>query len=297
MSAAFDVLVLVPTNRPWDTGSDAARLIAAALGAVSGARLLVVENGIPGAAPGSRREADGTEVLRVVPGNKSGALNAGLAALTRETLVVFFDDDVLVPEGIVAAYAGQARAWGPGHYFGGPTEARFEVPPEPAVARLLPDSARGLSYGNAPRKGSDFFLGFNWAAFYSDLQAIGGFDPRFGPGAATGATGQETTAQRRLRRRGVRSIYIPEARVTHLVPRERCSEAFVLARARKNGVGLGLTAREDAVAALTLVPWRMARHVAGVLAAVLRPAELGLALGCRARFWKGFLDGARGGGA
>lgn len=292
MTARFGLAVMVPTNRPWDPGSDTARQIqAAARAAGEEVRVIIIENGIPGLRPG-REQVPGTgEVLRVEQGNKSAALNAGLAALDGEILVVFFDDDILLPPGIVAAYAQAARRWGPGHYFGGPTVARFEAPPTRAVARLLPDSARGLSYGDAPRRGKDFFLGFNWAAFSSDLALIGGFDPRFGPGSAIGATGQEATAQRRLRARGVRSVYVPECRVTHLVPPERCSEAFVLGRAAKNGTGLGLTAREDVAAAITLVPARAARHVLGLLASAWRPGEFGLALACRAAFWKGFFRG------
>lgn len=267
MTDAFGVAVMVPTNRPWDFGSETSRLILAAIRA-SGldARLIVIENGVAGARPGRETFPDLGEILRIKNGNKSAALNAGINLLDRDALVVFFDDDVLVPEGIVQAYATAARRRGPGHYFGGPTTARFEVPPTKAVARLLPNSARGLSYGDAPRVGKDFFLGFNWAAFSADIKAAGGFDLRFGPGSSVAATGQEATAQRRLRARGARSVYIPECRVVHLVPAERCSEAFVLARAAKNGVGLGLTVREDAFAAASLVPRRLVRHALGIVA-------------------------------
>lgn len=292
MTDAFDVAVMVPTNRPWDFESETARMIRKSVRSAGlGVRLIVVENGIAGARPGHESFPGLGEILRIEPGNKSAALNAGLELLPRETLIVFFDDDILVPEGIVGDYAAEARRRGTGHYFGGPTTARFEVPAGKAVARLLPDSARGLSYGDEPRTGKDFFLGFNWAAFSSDVKAIGGFDVRFGPGSATGATGQESTAQRRLRARGARSVYIPACRVVHLVPSERCSEAFVLGRAAKNGVGLGLTAREDALAAVTLVPLRLLRHGLGILASVARPGEFGLAVSCRTAFWKGFLRG------
>lgn len=292
MTDAFDVAVMVPTNRPWDFDSETSRSIQTTIRAAAlPVRLIVIENGIAGARPGHESFPRLGEVLRIEQGNKSAALNAGLELLARETLIVFFDDDILVPEGIVGAYAAEARRRGPGHYFGGPTTARFEVPAAKAVARLLPDSARGLSYGDEPRTGKDFFLGFNWAAFSSDIKAAGGFDVRFGPGSSTGATGQESTAQRRLRARGARSVYIPACRVVHIVPAERCSEAFVLGRAAKNGVGLGLAAREDARTAALLVPLRLLRHCLGILACVARPGEFRLAVSCRSAFWKGFLRG------
>lgn len=292
MTDAFDIAVMVPTNRRWDFESETARLIRkAVLAAGPGVRLIVVENGIAGTRPGHESFPGLGEILRIKPGNKSAALNAGLGLLSRETLIVFFDDDILVPDCIVGDYAAEARLRGRGHYFGGPTTARFEAPAAKAVARLLPDSARGLSYGDQPRTGKDFFLGFNWAAFNSDLEAVGGFDIRFGPGSSTGATGQESTAQRRLRARGARSVYIPSCRVVHLVPAERCSEAFVLGRAAKNGVGLGLAAREDARTAALLVPLRLLRHGLGILASAARPGEFKLAVSCRTAFWKGFMRG------
>lgn len=292
MTEAFDIAVMVPTNRPWDFESETARLIRGAIRA-SGleVRLIVIENGAAISRPGHESFPGLGEVLRVELGNKSAALNAGLGLLSREALVIFFDDDVLVPEGVVAAYASEARRRGPGHYFGGPTTARFEVPPSEAVARLLPDSARGLSYGDTARTGKDFFLGFNWAAFRSDIAAAGGFDPRFGPGSSTGATGQESDAQRRLRARGGRSVYIPQCLVTHLVPPERCSEAFVHARAVKNGLKLGYMTRENPLDSLPLVGVRLLRHGYGLLASLGRPEVFKLACSCRADFWKGFARG------
>ena len=54
---------------------------------------------------------------------------------------------------------------------------------------------------------SPVFLGANWAAFARDLKEVGGFDPWFGPGSATGSTGQEQTMQRRLLGAGLHGRY------------------------------------------------------------------------------------------
>lgn len=290
----FDVAVMVPTNRPWDFESETSRSIRASIEA-SGfqVRLIVIENGIEGAGHGHESVPGFGEILRVEYGNKSSALNAGISLLTRETLIVFFDDDVLVPEGIVAAYAAEARRRGPGHYFGGPTKARFEVAPSKAVYRLLPDSAKGLSYGTTMRTGRDFFLGFNWAAFAGDIAAAGGFDPRFGPGSSTGASGQESDAQHRLRAKGGRSVYIPQCLVTHIVPTNRCSEEFVHARAVKNGLKLGYITREDPLGSASLILLRLLRHTIGLLSSAGQPEALKLAIACRMEFWRGFVRGLK----
>lgn len=292
MNGAFDLAVMVPTARPWDFESESSRMLQKAIAAAGApVRLIIVENGIAGARPGLESFPGCGEILRLERGNKSAALNAGIRLLSRETLILFFDDDVLVPEGIVAAYAAQARLRGRGHYFGGPTEALYETPPSRAVARFLPNSAKGLSYGDEPRIGRDFFMGGNWAAFSSDVEEAGGFDLRFGPGSTTGATGQETMAQRRMRALGARSVYIPECRVIHRVPRDRCSESFAVARASRNGMELGLASREFPLEAAGRVPRRLLRHGLGLLSSAFRPQERALALACRAAYWKAFLRG------
>lgn len=287
----FDVAVLIPTARTWNFESESALAIRKAIQAARfGVGLIVIENGIAGAKTG-HETFPGYEMLRLPDGNKSAALNAGLALLSRETLIVFFDDDVIVPEGIIRSYAEEARRRGPGSYFGGPVDVRYEVPPARAVLPFLPSSAKGLSYGDAPRVGGDFFMGGNWAAFRSDLKAAGDFDPRFGPGSKSGSTGQETRAQRRLRERGARSVYIPECRISHLVPADRCSEAFVLRRAARNGTELAQTAREYRLWALLRVPLRLLRHGLGLAANILRPRDLPLAIGCRSAYWRAFVRG------
>ena len=90
---------------------------------------------------------------------------------------------------------------------------------------------------------SPVFLGANWAAFASDLKEVGGFDPWFGPGSATGSTGQEQAMQRRLLGAGLHGRYVPHAEVWHWNPKDRCSPRWALHRAYRNGVKYGLQAR------------------------------------------------------
>ena len=81
-----------------------------------------------------------------------------------------------------------------------------------------------------------YFFGANWAAFSRDLIDAGGFDGRFGPGASTGATGQETHMQDLLVRNGVEPVYIHEAVVWHFVPRSRSSPEWALDREYRNTI-------------------------------------------------------------
>jgi hypothetical protein len=87
------------------------------------------------------------------------------------------------------------------------------------------------------------FLGFNWAAFVPDLLAVGGFDPLFGPGAATGSVGQEWTMQQRLLEAGHTGRYVPDAEVWHWVPRERCTPRWAFERMYRDGISRGLQDR------------------------------------------------------
>lgn len=157
------------------------------------------------------------------PANKSAALNLVLEEVGDE-LVVMFDDDVRLDEGILDCYAAAATA-GAGTFFGGPLGVDYEEPPAPEVRPYLPPSARGWS--GEPLKYATF-LGPNWAAFAADLRAAGGFDVRYGPGAPMG--GQESEMQQRLVRSGCRAVYLPGARAWHYVPRARCSPQWALER-------------------------------------------------------------------
>ena len=200
---------------------------------------IVVENGPPSGAEAvvsdvaAEYPEAGLRYLHHTQANKSAALNAALVDVPDDTLVVFFDDDVRVEPGVLTAYAEAQRA---GHYFGGATACDYEKPPPSWLLASLPLSARGFGGDEAARV--PFFLGFNWAAFAGDVRAAGGFDPEFGPGAASGARGQESEAQKALRAIGVQPRFVPDARVWHYVPQERCS--FTWAVRRKYAVGLML---------------------------------------------------------
>ena len=185
-------------------------------------------------------------------GNKSAALNHVLS-IVEDDLLVFFDDDIRVAEGLLQSYACVARDW-PDCFFGGPMDCDYPQEPEPWID--LPPSALGWR----PSTDKDLiFLGCNWAAFAKHLRECGGFDPRVGPGGTTGARGQETSMQHKLRAHGYSPRYISEALVWHYVPANRCDEKWALNRAFENGLTFGLSIEEDGQKLFGVPRWRLRR--------------------------------------
>jgi GT2 family glycosyltransferase len=171
--------------------------------------------------------------------NKSAALNVALGGLG-DGLVFFTDDDVRFDAGVLVAYADAAETKGAGHFFGGPTDVDYEIPPPPWLEQYLPKSARGWAWsGPDDHVSAPEFLGFNWAAFAADLRAAGGFNPDRGPGSLSGSTGQESEMQRRLLKHGLLGAYVPAAHVWHFVPTDCCSSKWAIARNYRHGVEEG----------------------------------------------------------
>lgn len=200
------------------------------------------------------------EYLYLPPGNKSAALNFAMHDLDDE-LVVFFDDDVRVAPGTLAAYATCLDWAGTKHFFGGPFGCDYDVPPPPWLVRFLPVSARGWNSPEGRGFARDLaFIGFNWAAFAADIRTLGGFDLRVGPGGEAGASGQESDMQVRLQAAGFAPRYVPDAMVWHYVPASRCSPSWALGRIRRQGVYNGLNAPPAArPAPLGVPPWILRR--------------------------------------
>lgn len=176
-------------------------------------------------------------------GNKSKALNAVAAKLPVEALLVFFDDDIKIDPEVLVRYQIETSKLGPGHYYGGGHRADYETQPNPKIVQYFPTSNRPRELaGQQDVKvfpAFQDFLGFNWACFNQDLQAIGGFSPDFGPGSKSGARGQETDAQYRLHANGVKAVAIGRAKVDHFVPSKFVSEDWLVERIFLSSIHLG----------------------------------------------------------
>jgi glycosyltransferase involved in cell wall biosynthesis len=186
-----------------------------------------------------------TQYLYTPHGNKSHALNYALQEVSNG-LICFTDDDVRFKPSILVSYAEAAKQEGRGAFFGGPTGVDYEEPPPEWVVPYLPGSAQGWGEDGLEEEDFQWFLGFNWAAFRTDIVRAGGFDPHFGPGSPTGATGQETNMQRRLVSGGSKKIFVPDAKVWHYVPKSRYTARWVIKRSYRQGCEAGMYLdRED----------------------------------------------------
>jgi len=212
-------------------------------------------------------------VYRYEPkGNKSYALNSALEEVKSE-LLYFTDDDVRFSSETLMRYVAAAERHGPRNFFGGPVSVDYEQAPFEWVTGYLPASARGwrLDKNAAERVFlRPDFLGFNWAAFRSDVEAIGGFDPSFGPGSASGATGQETDAMQRLLDSGVSGRYVEGAEVWHYVPRERCTPEWVLKRYYQAGLSVGMKSRVSRLQTISMEAKLAIRRIAAAVSPVRR---------------------------
>ena len=209
---------------------------------------VVVENGPKAGAETVVQEAASSyphlrlRYMHVDWANKSHALNEALKSVV-VGLVVLFDDDVRLEKGVLVAYTEAAAGRAGGAFFGGPIASDFEERPPEWLLPLMPASVRGFTLADTAAAGH--YLGANWAAYTSDIQAAGGFGLKFGPGSPTGARGQEFEMQRRLRRIGVKAVDVADALVWHYVPRARSTPGWLLRRKYQVGLSLGLQYVEE----------------------------------------------------
>lgn len=175
--------------------------------------LLVVESGGPhGTETILRALAPSRLQLRCLQEplrGKSRALNLALSE-ARGEIVLFTDDDVLVPPDWIERLSAPIRAGTAGGVVGW-----VEMAPHlrrPWMQRLhrawLASTADYLD----PKDPSEL-IGANMAVQMSALRAAGGFDPELGPGVTNG--GEESLLSWQLRRAGHRLVALPEVLVEH----------------------------------------------------------------------------------
>ena len=287
--------VLIPTHgRPTLLGRTLASLAACRVPA-GYAEAVVVENGPRAGTEAVVAEASAAaphlrlRYLHVERANKSHALNEALATVG-EGLVVFFDDDVRLEPGVLEAYAGAAARHPERAYFGGSFGCDYEVPPFLWLLPILPASSRGVDLREVS---VSEYIGFNWATYKEAVVSLGGFDPHFGPGSPTGARGQETEMQRRMRHQGLSMVDVPEAMVWHYVPTERCSSRWAVNRMYFSGLGNGAQARQGRGArllreGLKALGTEVPRYVSALIARRYPEQVIAKAT---VSYWLGYLQG------
>jgi glycosyltransferase involved in cell wall biosynthesis len=172
----------------------------ASLGAQVGApelELIVVDNGSSDGTSAIATKHGAVVVFEAQP-NRALARNAGIAAATGE-IVLFIDDDVVLPPFFVAAHARAHAAQLFPHVVTGPI---INVPS--ADVRPVPTFVNG---SNA------FFCTCNVSVPRNALNAVGGFDPAFDKYGW-----EDTELGARLRAFDVRRAFVWEAYLWHIKP-------------------------------------------------------------------------------
>jgi glycosyltransferase involved in cell wall biosynthesis len=167
-------------------------------------------------------------------------------------VIAFVDDDVrfdrtwalALLQGFVDSAVGMAC---------GPTHPRFEVPPPAWLSAMWRSGGEGLrflgelsllDFGDAARPIDPVFVwGLNMAIRRAVLLELGGFHPDGVPWGLRRYRGDgETGLSLAARGAGVRAVYLPEARVHHVVPSERLTLEYMERRSYLQGISDSYTA-------------------------------------------------------
>ncbi len=197
------------------------------------ATILVIDNG---STDNTRVVAESFSTrlpLRVVEETAPGLSSARNRALAEASTshVLFTDDDVLVEEGWLPAFAEAVSLYPEATVFGGPIEPWFPEPPDPELVQAFPALGWGFCGLNhdqrlgplpAPLEVFGANMGFR-------RDGLGGlrFDPRLGPSHGRASTSEETLLIDQLRARGAAVVWAPAMRLRHYVAPERMTLAYL----------------------------------------------------------------------
>lgn len=177
--------------------------------------------------------------LFVEAGGQNRARNAAIERLRGE-LVIFTDDDVIPEPNCLRAYAAAAGRWPDEAIFGARIEPRF---PEGTPGWMRSeDFAFGTTafarYHPAEQEGHVKRHPYG-PSFAIRRHVLKGrrFPEHLGPQSGAYPMGGEGHFLREIAADGYRYIYVPEARVQHIVRAEQTTERWLLRRARNKGRG------------------------------------------------------------
>jgi glycosyltransferase involved in cell wall biosynthesis len=199
------------------------------------ATLLVVDNGSTDNSRAVAESFSSRLPLRVVQEATPGLSSARNKALAEATTshVLFTDDDVLVDDGWLLAFADAAVRFPEAAVFGGPIEPWFPEVPNPELVAAFPalgsgfcglDHRRGLGPLPAPFEVFGANMAFRREAL-GDLR----FDPRLGPTRGRAITSEESLLIDHLRARGGEVVWVPDMRLRHYVAPERTTLSYLTA--------------------------------------------------------------------
>ncbi len=190
--------------------------------------VLVVDNGSSDDTPRVLDHFARRLPLRRVVEAALGLSNARNAAVARQSgdYIVWTDDDVLVDQGWLRAYERAILRWPEAAVFGGPVRVQLEGPPPgwlKAVWASVAEAFAARDFGEMPlplEPERRIPYGANYGIRVRE-QRLFPYDPARGRCGAAGSLGEETAVIRAVLERGGTGWWVPDAAVSHWVPRER----------------------------------------------------------------------------
>jgi hypothetical protein len=168
----------------------------------------------------------------------SRARNCGVAA-ARGKYVIWTDDDVVVANDWLSAYAAAFAHWPEAAIFGGKIIPVLEQPSPRWFVECLDafsDLLAARDFGPKPTALSESLLPFgaNFAV-RADVQRRFTFDPALGAQPTKQRVGEETAVLQAILRAGGTGVYVPDAVVHHQIPLSRQQRSHVMAYYRAQG--------------------------------------------------------------
>jgi glycosyltransferase involved in cell wall biosynthesis len=160
----------------------------------------------------------------------SFARNTAVRACSGD-LILWTDDDVLVPEDWLDGYASAVRQWPEASYFGGPIEPHFESEPPRWLSRNI-DHLQGAysllwtSDEVAPIGGDDAPIGANMA-IRADVSKRYPFDTKLGRIGGSLIGMEDTELFRYLKANGHQGVWVGCSKVKHVIGKEKQTLRYI----------------------------------------------------------------------
>lgn len=220
--------------------------------------VIVIDNGSTDDTTQVLRKMQNRLPLRILRENAPGknrALNRGLS-IARGSLYIFTDNDVIADRNWVRELHNASRRWPEATIFGGRTDPLFpDDSPQWALKRrgLLEMAFGWCVHDQNEGITSSLPFGANMAIraqLFEDLHYL----ESIGPSGLAYPMGSETELLLRLKKRGERIVYVPSAKVQHVIEQHQLHRKWLYQRAFRAGWGL---------AEVSEPPHRF-RHICGI---------------------------------
>jgi hypothetical protein len=195
--------------------------------------LLVVQNNCSDDTPTMLTEFFARLPLRALSDARPGVNNARNTAVeaSRGEHIIFTDDDTLVCEEWLSAYATAFTSFPDADVFGGPIVPRFCSPPARWLLEILPE-VEG-AYGSLERRGCGDALSIGLhpyganMAFRTRVLHEWPFNPTLGPKGNSRINGSETELILKLLANGHTGRWVESARVEHCIQEKQMTTGFL----------------------------------------------------------------------